>query len=447
MGFLRGKGGVAGPGWLGRALAGGLLLAGSLPAQAPPAIPSANVARALEGKPTALELRRRLAGLDALDVPALFYLAAEGLLPLSAEEGPAWPRTVLDGESRAIVRESLAARPRRELVPFLTDLAAGKLDASLRLEALRLLGSVGTGDHLKLLVRLTLPAQERGPVVPDLRTGFRDAMSAILQRDPPALQEVPMLFSDSPPGLAGSIVEALARQPGRNATRTLATLLGRSPGLDPLLLARLSERGAFRDARDARDESVFESVRRYLKQGDPSLVCAAALACGNLRDDGSVELLIGLVDHRDERVRNGVFDALRAISGLSFDREPARWTSWYHAELRWWNEEADSLLVRIERGRGQDFSRASCEVLQHRLFRDRIAESFVVALHREDAEEVRLACRALEQLASPVAIRGLVECMSEEADPKLREAACKALRAITGADYPPESDSWAKLLG
>ena len=38
------------------------------------------------------------------------------------------------------------------------------------------------------------------------------------------------------------------------------------------------------------------------------------------------------------------------------------------------------------------------------------------------------------------------ECL-EHADPHVREAAWKALRAITGVDLPPEPDSWATLAG
>ena len=423
------------------ALALALVLAGASSAQ--PDVRrgerSGGLKRALAEPCTATELRRRLANLDADELPQLFFFAAEGRLPGREESGD--PARV--ESQRQIVRESLNARPRRELVPFLAHLARRPPATSARLEAQRLLGGMGSGDHLKLLARLTLAPGERGALAPELRAGFVEAEHAILARDPAALSLVPSLFSESPPGLGGSIVEGLARVASAQATRVLAGLLGRSSGLDPLLLTRLAERGRLRSGSE---EAVFEPVRRYLRQRDPVLVCAAARACGQLGDDGSVDVLIGLMEHPEERVRQAAFDALARISGLAFGPDPARWTGWYHAEMRWWDEEAESLLVNIERGRGLEFVRAAREALEHRLYRDRIAESFTRALARKSSEEVLLACRALEQLGSTQAVSGLIECLERD-DPLVREAAWRALRSITGVELSPEPDSWSEFTG
>lgn len=426
----------------GRALLLALLCAAPLTAQV--SVPgfaqrSERLERALEGSRTALELRRRLGNLDAPEIPGLFLLAAEGRLPGSAPGAGAR----IDAEERQLVRECLSARPRRELVLFLSDLAASPLTLAQRLEAQTLLAGMGSGEHIRLLGRLTHPSQERAPIAPELRNGLRAALSSILARDPSALSVVALFFSESPPALSSAIVDAVADQRTSEASRLLATLLGRSPGLDPLLLARLAER---QGVPAVRDENVFEAVRRYLAHRDPALVCAAALACGKLGDDGSVEALIGLIEHPDERVRARAFVALSDISGLGFRDEAARWTSWYHAEMRWWDEEADSLLVRVERGRGREFVRAANEALEHRLFRDRIAESFAQTLQHGSSMEVMLACRALGRLRSPVAVQALLECTESE-DARLREAAWKALRAIPGVELPPESDSWAEFRG
>ena len=398
---------------------------------------SGAVRRALAEPCAPIELRRRLANLDKDDLPQLFFYAAEGRLPgldSSADGARAESK-------RQIVRESLSARPRRELVPFLEDLASRPQSTSVRLEAQRLLGDMGSGDHLKLLARVTVPASERGAIAPELRSGFVAAECAILARDPAALAQIPALISESPPGLGSSIVEGLAQLGSTQATRVLAALLGRTSGLDPLLLARLAERGRLRTGGD---EAVFEPVRRYLRQRDPNLVSAAARACGQLGDDGAVETLVGLMEHSEDRVRAATFDALQRISGLAFGPDPARWMGWYHAEMRWWDEEAESMLVNIERGRGLEFVRAAREALEHRLYRDRIAESFTRALSRKNPEEVRLACRALEQLGSTQAVSGLIECLERD-DPLVREAAWRALRSITGVELSPEAGSWAEL--
>jgi HEAT repeat protein len=327
MGVLRGKGSRGLPAVLVLALA----LAGPSRAQAERKASArpGGLERALaEPCPTA-ELRRRLGSLDASELPLLFAFAADGRVPGSEASAGASPAS--SESARQVARECLAARPRRELVPFLEDLASRPQAPAVRLEALRLLGAMGSGDHLKLLARLTASAQERGALVPELRAGFSAALGAILARDAAALSQVSALFSESSPGLASSIVEAVARLVSTQATRLLASQLGRTPGLDPLLLARLAERSRLRTGSD---ELVFEPLRRYLRQRDPALVCAAARACGQLGDDGAVEALVGLMEHGDERVRLSAFDALARISGLAFGEDAARWTSWYHAEMR-----------------------------------------------------------------------------------------------------------------
>jgi len=302
---------------------------------------------------------------------------------------------------------------------------------------------LGSGDHARLLARLTLEADPSAPIVPELRAGFTEALSAMLARDGAAVSRMRELVADLPPRLSGSIVDALATVPSDEATRCLASLLGRSTGLDPLILARLAERGR---AGVHIDENTQEAVRRYLGSADPAILCAAAHTAGELRDCEAVEVLVQLVDHPEERVRSSVFAALASISGLAYGSDGARWTSWYHAEMRWWDEEADALLVRIERGHGAEFARAARQAMEHRLFRDRIAEAFAQALRRNNLEEVRLSCRALGQLGSTTAVRGLLECM-QASDPSVREAAWKALQSITGSDLPPESDSWTRLNG
>jgi HEAT repeat protein len=394
--------------------------------------------RAFAAPRTQVEVRRRLFALEAGELSGLLALGATGQLATAGGV------LVLGSGERELVRECLASRPRRELVPLLEDVAARPVqpgDSALRREAQRLLGAVGAAEHARLLVRVTVPSRETVLITPDLRAGFTDALAAILARDPAAIPQMPALLSDASPALSSSIVEALARRPNDSAMRALASLLGRSPGLDPLLLLRLAERGR---ARSNGDEVVLDGVRRYLRQRDPALVANAARACGRLGDDGAVESLIGLIESPDERVRTSAFEALREISGLDHGRESTRWTSWYQAEMRWWDGEAEAELVRVERGRGVEYFRAARAVLEHRLYRARIAEAFTETLRSGGLSEARLACRALEQLGSPVAVRGLIECL-EHPDTELRDAAWQALCAITGVELPPETDSWAAL--
>jgi len=386
---------------------------------------------------TQVELRRRLAGLPASELAGLFQAAAHGLLPATAGE----PRS-LGAEWQRVVRESLAARPRRELVPLLEDLAARGPSAPESREAQLLLESVGSADHLRLLVRLTCPPPVRPGLAPELRRGFESALSAILARDPAALARLPALLAESPAVLAGPLVDGLARQPSPEATRLLAELLGRAPGLDVLLLLRLAERGPL----VGEAAGLHRSVRPYLRERDPVVVGAAAQACGRLGDEEAIAELVALLGHEDARVRASAIDALQRLTGLAYGPDPARWLRWFHDEERWWEREAEPLLLHVERGRGLEFVRASREVLEHRLYRARIARAFALGLTRAQDEGAELACQALARLGSPVGVGALVEAL-EHRDARVRQAAWKALRAITGVELPPDPAAWARFEG
>jgi len=391
---------------------------------------------AFSGAPAALELRRRLTLLPGEELPRLFRLAVEGRLVL-APNGEVLP---LDEVGLDAVRAALAVRPRRELVTFLDGLSRAPLELRERLEAHRLFSVAGGGEHLRLLLRLSLVPGDGLPPQ-ELRASFVGALAAVLKRDELALEQIPSLFAESPPGLVGSVIEAVAEVTGPHATQVLARLLGRVPGLDGLLLGRLAQRA---DSADLCDEFVLDGLRRYLRHADPVLVVAACRALAVLGDDGAVEELIVLLERGDERVRAASGAALTTLSGLSFGLDVERWSSWFQDEQRWWNERAETELARVEGARGAEYVRAARAVLEHRLHRDRIAEAFVQALGRRAADEVWLACRALGELRSRVSLAALVECLEHE-DPAVREAAWRALQAITGEALPAESASWARF--
>ena len=291
MGALRGVGVGAGL----RCSAGALVLAlcpGFLAAQEA-------LQEAFSGAPSALELRRRLASLPAGELPRLFRLAVEARLVLPQAD----TFLPLDEEQLAAVRAALCARPRRELVPFFEDLARRPLELGERLEAHLVLAAVGEGESLRLLLRLSASPGELVPPL-ELRASFTQAMAAILRRAPAAIEQAPGLLGDSPPAFTASVVEAVAQCEGRRATEILAQFLGRVPGIDGLLLARLGQRGRYSGRGE---EFVFDALRRYFQQSDPALVSAAVRASAELGDDGAVEELIELLEHRDERVRASAF--------------------------------------------------------------------------------------------------------------------------------------------
>ena len=389
------------------------------------------------------DLRRRLHALKPDAIPLLFRALDEGrLVALGMKGGDRGERT-LDPEELRLVRETLIDQPRRDLVQFLSGLAEAESGPRTRAIAIELLGEVGTSEHFRLLARLALPHErwaDRRSVLPfEVRGPFQEALSSILARDPGASRLVRGLFMETPPALSGSIVEALGDERAREGSVILASLLGHAPGLDPLIIARIAERGP--SGLRASDESVREAVRPYLGRHEPALIGAAAHACGELQDDESLDELLELTDHPDALVRGNVFRALKRITGFDYGEDVARWSHWYTAEKSWWDRESEEVLRLVELGSGIEFARAAREALEHRLFRDRLAEAFVAGLPRADAEHVILCCQALGRLGSPEAVEELIECLDHR-DREVREAAREALRSITGHDLGLESQAW-----
>jgi hypothetical protein len=173
MGFLRGKGRACGSGI--RALVLGLVLTGWASGQRgrraddPPDL----IERALAEPRTLAELRRRLSNVEATEIPRLFQLAAEGRLPDADAIAP------LDDDERQAVREALCSRPRREIVPFLEDLASRPMESTFRRRRARL---QVRGRPPQLLARLTQPRRSRHPVEPELPPRRRWARSRCATR-------------------------------------------------------------------------------------------------------------------------------------------------------------------------------------------------------------------------------------------------------------------------
>jgi hypothetical protein len=377
------------------------------------------------------DLRRRLHSLKPDAIPFLFRALDEGRLP-----GP--DGRALASEELAAVHETLLALPRRELVRFLDEIAVSDSALRTRCVAATLLGDVGAGEHLKLLARLVTPLVTAPPSF-EPRRSFEDALVSILERDPGALRLVRSFFLESPPALSGSIIEALGRASSAEGSKILASLLGHTSGLDPLILARIAARGPC--GKREIDEEVRAAARRYLRRPEAPLIAAAVHACLELEDDDSVETLIELVDHPDGLVRGNVFRALQRISGLAFGEDAERWTRWYAGEMSWWERESAEVLRVIELGSGVEFTRAAKEALGHRLFGDRVAEAFVRGLERQDEEHAVLCCQALGQLQSSVGLEALIGCLEHD-EHAVREAAWLALRSITGRDLGPEAEPW-----
>lgn len=389
-----------------------------------------------EGQPfDPVALQEELVGLGPAALPELFALLHAG--ELSGEEGPR-----LDALRLAAVTAALGSASKDELRRVLTPLAQGE-DVAERLTAIGLLRDFGSAGELGLLARLAAPRTAGATVSLAQRNAFEAALGAILVRDRAARTSLPVLFGDLATALLAPAVRATGRLAPVDCLGLNAALVGRIPEVDPLVLSQLS-RAAERARHGPRPDAVLDSVREALRWGSGARLHAAALTAGKLRDADSVERLIALLEDGDEAVRAAAYGALREITGLSYHPSVKAWRSWYDEEVRWWREEALYLIAALHATDAAEASAAVIALSRTRLYGRHAALEIAHCLTRPEEDLVRVACAALGHLAAPEVVVDLAHAL-ERPEPHLREAAHRALIAVSGLELPPDPELWRAL--
>lgn len=400
-----------------------------------------NVARVLAKTRDPIELRRSLVFLGKNAIPPLFEVWLKGYVPLEWRSDAGYVMTLND-DQLSVVMSAFGSLPEGEVYGFLGEIARTEESREVRIKTMELVGEIGNARALRLLALLATPLEVRNGVIPrSLRFAFGAALQRLCEQDVITTRHLRELFVDAARGLMATIVQVLSEEPGPEAARSLAALLGRQPKLDPLILAKIAARERSENSLD--DEDLRTAVRSLLNSSNPLVLASAARASGILVDEKATEDLVALVDHRDSSVRRNASDALKHITGLGFGQDGRQWSKWFDAEMDWWEDKSRDVLVALETAVGVDFYRALVSALKRRLFRDRIAASLVLRLRDRDPDCVRLACAALAQLRAQFAVGDLIGCL-ENQEIEVREAAWKALRAITGKDLPMSYAAWAE---
>jgi hypothetical protein len=348
-------------------------------------------------------------------------------------------------EVAAAAKASLAAQPPEALRAHARAVASSPLssDAARRL-ALELLAGCAGPDDIELCAALASPAEGEAGVPRARRLAFEQALRAIAARAPESRFALAGLLGGFDGALVGPAVRALAAERSAESLALLADLLGRVEGADGLLLAELAGLGV--ELGRPADERVARQVRGLLGDCDRHVAVLAVQAAAALQDTAAIGELIGLLSHADPALRAAAEAALVQLARKHYRGGPEAWERWYQGELAWWSDEAPRALDELG---ARDPARAVAalrELAQHRLHREESAEAVADVLARPERDLVVVACSILGHLGSPRAVPELLDALERD-DPRVVDAAARALRAITGLDLPAEADAWDAAVG
>ena len=374
-------------------------------------------------------LARRLGSLSSDVVPELFGILASGEI-----DDPELSRPIeLDAVLRAAVLQSFGRHSPAAVRALLGDLAAeaagGLLSEDARTAALAVLGEMGRADDVRTLLRIATPHDPGGAVSRTSRTLVTDALARTLARDPRSIWDLSSSYEEVHPGLQASILAAIGMARPPEGLQVLTDLLGRTPAMDPLVLAEI---GQFAESVGGRiDPMVLATVRGYLTRADPRLVRGAALAVRKLDDTPAAPELIRLLRHSDPNVRASSDLALQRIAGRDLRADADRWEKWYSDELAWREERGGHNLADLKSGHKAVVASALNEIARHRLFRHEFEGALADLLSTEDRGLVVLTCGVIGKLGARQAVPAL-RALREDPDGTLSTAAEGALRALLG---------------
>jgi len=414
-------------------------LAGSLRAVPAPA-PRGRVADVLQHTATWSEVVERadeIVGLGAAALPELFAILASG----RDSAVTVGDEAVLAPYQRATAQLALRGSTIAEVRVFLSTLAEGTPSTEERLEALALLGRVGTRSDLDLLSRIAAAGEDGAVIERPILDAFEAALETYLRRKPTTVHKLPSLYARVHPSLLEPIVASVERVHSPEALDALTEFLGSVPNADGLVLRALARQGEVGRALPAPLR-----FRSYLNHEDDTLAVLAITAAARLDDQESVDILVRQLDHRNANVRRATERALKELTQLPFGADRDAWIRWHRGEVTWWDREAHEQFAALRTTDLDAVARAVLGIATKRLYPDKLATGLAAGLRRSEPQLVRMTCHALMQLPSQAAVADLIVLLRHE-NAAVREDALTALRTITGFDLPPDAERWQLLFG
>jgi len=369
---------------------------------------------------------RILAAMDEHEVPGVALLRGA--------------RSALHGLGYDVLHASALALDRDLVIAALSERVRQESHPGAPRTALRLLAEIGRARDLGLAVRA---ATSRGAAADShVPVALERATRLLLERDRAALAEVESRLLQGPAEVAGPLVRATDALDPADALDWCARLVNRRSELGALLLAQMARIGEAHP--DAVADSVRDAARPFLGAADPALVKQAALTAGKLEDHDALEPLIALLDHEDPGVRASAHWALKQVTGMRFPEESRRWTAWYRAEARWFEDEAPELFAELD-APDPRILHALNELARRRYQRPTLAGEVERVLDHDNARIRKMGCSVLRGIGGSAELPALVRRLDDENPDVVREA-WQALKSLTGHDTPADAAAWREVL-
>jgi HEAT repeat protein len=392
--------------------------------------------------PSHEEVARSLAGLGSEGIEICLDLLAARKIPPLVENDAAQTLSV---PQRAMILDSLARGARSDILIRMESRVASNSDEATRIAALYVYSALGGERQLPRLSELSRAETGDGEegLSADLAEALREAHARILEREPQSHRSMPKLLLRATSSQRRAMLFALGETSDPCALPGFAEVLRRHPECADLVISQALRVGASAD--DAVNETFAELVRPHLRDSRAALISASARLLGSIDDFTSASELVPLLDHAEEQVRESAHWALRRMSRLDFGARSAAWSAWLASELDWWGSEGRTRIEQLTLGSRSTRIAAVDACGSHTLGRSRLATALQDALSDNDALLRAKACDALAQLASPVALGGLLLALDDR-EPSVSDAARAALERIHGSPLPASSAECRRVL-
>jgi hypothetical protein len=338
---------------------------------------------------------------------------------------------------------ALSASGRQALEAALSFLPAAAVGAGLErcvdaapteTEAARLfelVGLLGRPQELELFYELGELVARDGAPERATAQAFRSGLTALLVNHPETHPRLAGSWINVVDELRSALVQAIADADHPDGLRTLLGMLGWDSDLTSQLLSALA--GQCRHASPELRRTAAGQVTPLLGDADEGVRTAAAHTIGMLGLPDSAIALVDLLGDESHSVRRNAYDALRAVTGLSFSAEGPAWRAWLNLETQWWRKNSGRLARDLASKKSSTTLAMIEEFAGHPVFCDRIAPAFVEALGDARPRVRERLCAALARLEWGVAAPRLRELLDDR-DAAVRAAAQRALEALVPED-------------
>lgn len=311
------------------------------------------------------------------------------------------------------------------------------------LSAVRVLGDIRATSGLDIILDLASLFDRTQMRSHPVRRGFLNALTKLLLEDPFALQAIQDQIGEYNLDVLGLLAESIERADQPDTLFVVVQLFGFDRRLDERLIAVAGSIASRYPWRVQFDVKPF--LRQQLDSHEPKLREAAIHSLALLGDPESFMRFTELLNDTDPKIQRAASWALKSLTGNHLQRHRDAWNSWYDAELERFAANMEACDRQLDDSRAAVALDAMRLLGQHKLFRHEVVTVIVEALRHPEPEIVVTACQTLQRLGSCEAVPFLADVLFER-DEGVRNAACQALRALTGKTFSADPESWEQFV-